>query len=197
MVGGSLAADISSFAHLGCRKEFIMAMREDNPISTMMGLLRAMARAYGSRKTGALLRILRSTPPKVFVEEYFDDGKGHSGAFTSDCTDVVPKLFERALVERYVSGVLKPGYVSSCEFAITDFGNDVHHERIQIADGILKELSSGDNVPFEKLLRMFGSYHVPEEAIKDIFDWLVSESYVGSHEHEGRQFCFLAMGGVI
>ncbi|HUY05564.1 MAG TPA: hypothetical protein VMV62_02540 [Candidatus Paceibacterota bacterium] len=175
-----------------------MARREKKPISTMMGLLRAMIREYGSRKTGAILRCIRSTPPEIYVEEFFDDGKGHSGAFTSDRADVVPELFERALHAHYLSGKLEPGYVSDWEFEITDSGRDEYWRRKRIANTSLKLLASGESARFDHLYCSLSHIDsLSEEVAQDILGWLVSEGYVGSHEHAGRPCYFLAMGGVI
>jgi hypothetical protein len=169
-----------------------MARREKKPITTMMGLLRAMTREYGSRKTGAILKRASSTPPEIYVEEYFDDGKGHSGAFTSDRTDVTPELFDRAWQKGYLHGKFEIGYVSDWEFKVTDFGTETYYGMVRFADAVLKRLSSEGALPLEEILIFFHQeYRFPAGSDKDILDWLASEGRVDSHEHAGRQFLFL------
>lgn len=170
-----------------------MERKEKKPFSTMMGLLRAMTREFGSRKTGATLMRIRSTPLRIYVEEYFDDGKGHSGAFTSDCTDVVPEFFERAQCERFISGKLEPGYVSQWEFVITELGEEMYHQRVQFANKILELFPSGEATRACDLQLALHSYRLDEEAIQDILDWLTSERYLDSHEHVGQTFYLLGL----
>ena len=122
-------------------------MRKENPVcSTMPELLTLMTREWGSRKTGAVLHRYRFTPSTLFVREHFDDGKGHSGAFTSDDTPVTEEVFQKALDERYISGKLEPGYVSTCEFRITELGGVVHGLLVEMANIALENLHIGEGM---------------------------------------------------
>lgn len=171
-----------------------MARREKGPISTMTGLLRAMTREYGSRKTGAILHRLRSTPLEIYVEEFFDDGKGHSGAFSSEDTPVTEEVFQQAIRERYIGGKLEPGYVSQWEFVITEFGQQTYYERRKIANDSLKFLASGEAMSFDTAYRMLSRIDsFSKEVVQDVLDWLISEGYLDSHEHVGQKFYLLGL----
>lgn len=117
-------------------------------ITTMTGFLVAMTREYGSRKTGATLKYWGpmtspERPAEVTIEEYFDDGKGHSGAFWGETRPVLPELFERAKKAYYVSGKLEPGYVSTFEFEITEDGTRARWERWQLFEKVIAKLWEG------------------------------------------------------
>ncbi len=102
-----------------------MPQRDLSPVTTMLGLLGILyCDMFGHRKIGAVVNRSRllNGPDKITVEEFFDDGKGHSGAFTSQSTSVEPGIFQEALSRRFITGLLKPGYVSDIEFEITDDG---------------------------------------------------------------------------
>jgi hypothetical protein len=93
--------------------------RKGEKITTLGALLDAMWAEMGSRKYAAKIHYFESIP-ECKAEEFFDDGKGHSGAFTSDIAEVEVAIFEEARTKGYVTGVLKPGYVSKTEFVLTD-----------------------------------------------------------------------------
>lgn len=99
------------------------------PITTIEELLEALAIEYGSRKYAAEVR--RFDPMKPQVIEYFDDGKGHSGAFSSQTSPLDLKVFQEALDKRYITGKLEPGYVSKIEFKLTELGEQVHLARLR------------------------------------------------------------------
>lgn len=98
--------------------------REKTPINNILDLLEALYvdRLFG-RKIKAILHSDKTVGSEnFFVEEYFDDGHGHSNAVTSKETPVTKEVFEQAKKGYFVSGVLKPGYVSETEFVLTKFG---------------------------------------------------------------------------
>lgn len=103
-------------------------MRVKELIATIDDLLEALVIEYGSRKYATLVQCLHKDSPEVI--ECFDDGKGHSGAFTRETTPLDPDVFEEALEKRYLSGKLKPGYVSKIEFNLTRIGRDAHYARL-------------------------------------------------------------------
>lgn len=94
---------------------------ENPPIETMMGLLAALfVDAFGSRKVDARVKSYRKEEANVW--EYFDSGKGHSGAFSDQRTPLKWGIFVEAQEAQYISGVLEPGYVSTTDFKLTDLG---------------------------------------------------------------------------
>ena len=101
-----------------------MRVPKREPFTELLDLL---SHLIGSdRQTGAQIEIYRPTERepemKILLHEFFDDGKGHSGAFSDRLTPIDPELFQLVVQERHVSGVLKPGYVSDTEFTVTQFG---------------------------------------------------------------------------
>lgn len=168
-------------------------MKKENALcSTMPELLALMTREWGSRKTGAVLHRYRSTPSMLFVREHFDDGKGHSGAFSSEKTPITEEVFQRALDERYISGKLEPGYVSTCEFLITELGKMVHGQFLDMANIALENLFPGkgmracDIAPY--LIRRFPA--ATEERAAMVLDELVRRGYTESHMHQEQKFYF-------
>ncbi len=98
-------------------------MSKNPPITTVRGLLEALYSdpLFGDhRKTGARVRCFQPGQPEII--EYYDDGRGHSGAFTSATTPLDREVFQEALHAGFISGVLEPGYVSTIEFEMTDQG---------------------------------------------------------------------------
>jgi hypothetical protein len=94
---------------------------EEPPITTMIGLLEALCMdVFSTRKTGARVKSYRSDIINVY--EYFDSGRGHSGAFSQEITPLNREVFDKAKADRYISGVLEPGYVSDVEFELTELG---------------------------------------------------------------------------
>ena len=94
------------------------------PITTMLELLAVLYTSpFNSNKTNAVFHRRSGDGTDNFVREHFDDGKGHSGAFTNRDTQKIPdELFQEALREGFIKGVLEPGYVSEREFTLTDMG---------------------------------------------------------------------------
>ena len=76
---------------------------------------------------------------KIHVTEYFDDGKGHSGAFTSKDTPVAEEAFLEAQREGFISGKLEPGYISRSCFLLTSLGKEkrvrLENERVVARQG--------------------------------------------------------------
>lgn len=103
-----------------------MRVRAREPFTDLLDLLSHLI--GHDRQTGAVIEVFRPTDRepemKILLHEFFDDGKGHSGAFTDRLTPVDPELFSRVVQERYVTGVLKPGYVSDTEFVVTKYGRE-------------------------------------------------------------------------
>lgn len=98
--------------------------QQKETIETLEKLLGILYPAWSNRgKTHADL--VRYRQSEIFVREYFDDGKGHSGAFSSINTPVAEAVFEQAKTLGYIQGKLKPGYVSSGEFVLSKYGEEV------------------------------------------------------------------------
>lgn len=97
-------------------------------IVTLTELLEIMFIPYlESRKTSVELFFCTSDGKrKIHVTEYFDDGKGHSGAFTSRNTPVAEKVFLEARRKGFISGKLEPGYTSRSCFLLTGLGKEEH-----------------------------------------------------------------------
>ena len=149
---------------------------KEGVVSTMPELLKRMARNWGSRKTGAVLHSIRSTPPEVYIKEYFDSGKGASNALWAERKDVAPELFDRALREGFVAAKPQWGGVSQWEFVITDAGEQAHAKNEQIAEVALKNLYPSRGVRVRDLqphLREFS-----EEAIEEVLGELVRRGRV-------------------
>jgi len=148
----------------------------------MLDLLKRMAPGdWNSRKTGATLRCIRSTPPKVYVEEYFDDGRGHSGAFTSDCTDVAPELFERALREGYITNKPEWGRVSGWEFIISESGERAHEKNVWMTRIVREHLFPGKGMRASDLRPYLEE--LSEEAIVEILEDLVRRKHAESYSY--------------
>ncbi len=86
-------------------------------ITTIGALANALVIQWGSRKTHA--EIFYAEDSSCTVREYFDDGKGHSDAFTTQYSNVDLSVFAEARSKRYVQGKLMPGYVSTIQFVLT------------------------------------------------------------------------------
>lgn len=162
--------------------------KEKGPIATMTALLILMANDYGTRKTSATLFRSRfpSAPAKgITIKEYFDDGKGHSGAFTNRVTPVTLDVFEKACAEKYISGQLEPGYVSDWKFSITDLGRRAYVEQKSLADRALNLLYEGKGM---RVCDLQPGLRVSEELIADVLEWLVYEGHAESYEHGEQKF---------
>lgn len=95
--------------------------RKNERITTLGALMSAMTIDWGSRKTYAEIHyVVHQGEVTCRVDEHFDDGKGHSGAFTSTRSDVDVLVFEEAKSKGFITGKLEPGYVSTREFVLTD-----------------------------------------------------------------------------
>ncbi len=167
--------------------------KEKKVCSTMPELLALMTREYGSRKTGAVLHRYHSTPPLLFVREHFDDGKGHSGAFTSAETPITEEVFQKALEECYISGKLEPGYVSTCEFLVTDLGNLVHAQFVQIGTLARTELHLEEGVRACDILPLLSRSFpaIVEEVVETVLNELVRRDRAERYEHGGQKFYLL------
>lgn len=156
----------------------------------MAELLRRMALGeWNSGKACAFLYRFRSTPPAVFVEESFDDGKGHSDPVTNIRKKVDEQLLEKALHDRYIRGKPELGYVSDWEFRITELGEQVHGQLVQMADIALENLFPGkgmracDVLPY--LLGRFPG--ATEEWAAMVLEELVRRGYTEPYEQEGQK----------
>ena len=167
-------------------------MKEERAVcSTMPELLARMADGgWGSRKYIAVLHRFPSTPQKLFVREHFDSGKGASNAFSSEDTPVAKEVFEKALMERYISGKLEPGYVSTHEFLITKLGEQVHGQLVQMTDIALESMFPGkgmrvcDILPY--LLGRFPG--ATEEWAEEVLNELVRRGYAEPYEQDEQKF---------
>ena len=100
-----------------------MIIRKRPPITTITELLESLYIEPMSRDRRYLAR-LQYLPPEIEVIEFYDDGGGHSNAFTQETTPVSKELFLEARQERYITGVLEPGYVSSWRFKLSETGRE-------------------------------------------------------------------------
>lgn len=94
-----------------------MAFKENKPITELGGLLSALYCEYGSRKTSA---VVRRHGNDCSVEEHFDSGKGHSGAFWSEVSKLSLEVFDEAKCRGFISGKPQIGYTSDWEFIQTN-----------------------------------------------------------------------------
>ncbi|HUQ30061.1 MAG TPA: hypothetical protein VM103_00905 [Candidatus Paceibacterota bacterium] len=141
----------------------------------MTGLLQLLTTVWNSGKTGATL--FRLSESETYVEEYFDDGKGHSGAFTHKTTSITPSLFDKARSQCYIKGKLEPGYVSTREFLITEEGKRSHYERWEIVKGVLRRIGNGEKVYASDLTVLTGQARHSDTTglAEDILDHYVHE----------------------
>ena len=93
--------------------------RKGEKITVLGALLDAMYVEMGGRKYNAVTHYFESTR-ECKVEEFFDDGKGHSGAFTNNIADVELAVFEEARKKGFITGAPEPGHISKNEFVLTD-----------------------------------------------------------------------------
>ncbi len=90
-------------------------------ITTLLDLLHALhIDIFHGRKTAAYVVSYRQGEAEV--REHFDDGKGHSGAFTCDTSPLDWTVFAEAKDARYITGVLEPGRVSTTKFKLSEQG---------------------------------------------------------------------------
>lgn len=157
----------------------------------MPELLALMTRKYDSRRTSAILYQYHSIPPKLFVLEHFDNGnKGALRAFWDEDTPVTEEVFQKALDERYISGKLKSGCFSICEFLITDQGELAYAKNVKIADEALNNLYPGKDMRACDI-----HVYVPdssEEEVGAVLEELVRRGYAESGELGGQKFYRLA-----
>ncbi len=85
-------------------------------ISSLGQLAYALAIRFNSNKTYVEIK---SWSNNWEVIEYFDSGKGHSGAFSSRYSKLDQEVFREALEKGYIVGKRMPGYVSKMEFVMT------------------------------------------------------------------------------
>lgn len=100
-------------------------------ITTLKEALIALAVDGFDRKTRAILLRDRFYPKgtsllvtEYYIEEYFDDGRGHSNAFSSNRRRLSGKVALELLRGYYVEGLLKPGYTSDREYKLSRWGRD-------------------------------------------------------------------------
>jgi hypothetical protein len=104
------------------------------PIGTIPELLVGLYCEWmlGSDKTEAAVFYYTDHPENypcggIYLEENFDDGKGHSGAFTTDHTPVAKEVFLEARALGFISGQVKPGRVSKHCFRISKLGENEYN----------------------------------------------------------------------
>ncbi len=100
-------------------------MREEKkPIVTMKEFLEHMffRDFLNHEKTGARVEYWKGQTEQPKVIEFFDDGRGHSGAFSCDETPVELAIFKEALREYFIEPKPIMGGVSSYEFVLTRHG---------------------------------------------------------------------------
>jgi hypothetical protein len=148
---------------------------------------------WNSNKTNTEIKHFLDIPPGIWLEEYYDDGRGHSGAFTTDFTPIIEPVFVEACAAGFISGKLMPGFVSKNHFCLTDLGafeaNRLEGERHQAKKLATQETRAGDTIIVvdtirDLLARMYqqpGSgkshtelFHTPENADRPIW---VREDY--------------------
>lgn len=93
------------------------------PITTVPELLeRMICGGWDSRKSNTEVQHFPDIAPGIWLEEYYDDGKGHSGALTTDFTPILEPVFVDACGAGFIAGKLLPGCISKCHFYLTDLG---------------------------------------------------------------------------
>lgn len=144
--------------------------KEELPVTNMVVLLEIMSRGFMSHKTGAALHRVRSSPPETYIEEVFDDGHGHSNAVTKKRTPITEELFQRVVRERFVEGVLEPGYVSQTKFVLSLQGRDVYVVKQRLVQLAREKLHRG------RFIRACDLQHlgVSVEEATEILDYLVA-----------------------
>jgi hypothetical protein len=95
-------------------------------IKTMSEFLESMYVDSSGRKYRAVVTYRKKEQP--YITESFDDGKGHSGAFTSEVSLVDLSVFNEAFDKHYITGLVMPGYISQTEFKLTDWGTNALSE---------------------------------------------------------------------
>ena len=119
-------------------------MRPDRqPITTMLALLTALyCDPFDHRETKAVLHWDRAIGhEKWYVREHFDDGRGHSGAFTASDTPVAKEVAEEARKQFFVEGVRHWGYTAQDEFCINRHGTE-ECSRLEAEEKRQKELAT-------------------------------------------------------
>lgn len=163
--------------------------KEKLPVTNMLGLLQLLSHGeYGSRKVRATLHRSRDTPRKPYVEEIFDDGKGHSNAITKERTPVTQELFLRAVNECYVNGALEPGYVSQTEYLLSRFGRDVYMDKLLLMKLVREDLHQMNAM---RACDLQPRLDVPEDDVTEILDWLVASGEAEQYEQQGQKFYLL------
>jgi len=67
----------------------------------------------------------------IWLEENFDDGRGHSGAFTTDYTPVTKEVFLEARAFGFIEGQIQPGRISEHCFRISELG-EAEYNRLEL-----------------------------------------------------------------
>jgi hypothetical protein len=105
-------------------------MREQAPIASVAKLLEVLYIDTGEReKVSTAIELSSSGTPSVI--EYFDDGKGHSGAVTSTYTLLEQDVFQKALASGYIiQSRTSRGIVPPDRFVLSDLGQQAHVARL-------------------------------------------------------------------
>jgi hypothetical protein len=101
--------------------------KEKPPIITLIELLLSLQPGYepGDRKTGAVVRqqLREEGVPAIYtVVEFFDNGGGHPGVFSSEETLLEPNVFFEALRLGVIIGVSKGRAISETSYVLSDAG---------------------------------------------------------------------------
>jgi hypothetical protein len=93
-------------------------------ILTMGGLLEALAFDVKISPSKTVAKIFHNPPHTIEVQEFFDDGAGHSNPDSLIQTGLDRKIFDLALKRKYIQPMEFQGGYSSKEFEITKIGRD-------------------------------------------------------------------------
>ena len=103
-------------------------------VQSIPGLLEKMFCTWSSKKTRTevFFYLADQSPRKIRVLECFDDGKGHSGAFSERETIVAEEVFQEALNSGFIRQM--PGHGSRVRFLLTKCGEDEYWRLRKISE---------------------------------------------------------------
>ncbi len=118
-----------------------MEQNQKSPISEMIVLLRRMLIDFPNYEGKTMTRVRKVSESSQVLEEFFDDGHGHSNATSMQVTPIEPLIFLEAVRNQYITGVpLRNNAGIYCisreDFILTHFGkikyNDLfQHQKLQ------------------------------------------------------------------
>lgn len=105
--------------------------KERSPIESVAKLLEVLYIDMGER--GKISTAIELSPSGTHsVIEYFDDGKGHSGAIASTYTILQMNVFRDALASGYIiQSRASRGIVPPNRFVLSDLGQQAHVARLE------------------------------------------------------------------